>query len=460
VTTASTTPKRVTVVSPLARIDVALPAQCTVAELIPQLVRLAGAAPQPGGDSPGWGLARVGEAPLAPGLTVSAADLTDGELLHLSPRARYETPLLFDDVVDAIASAAENRRGAWRPRVGRRLAIAVAATMLLGALLLMVDALSGRPVLAVAAGGAALALLLAGGALSRARGDADAGVTCAATGTVAALAAGLAVLPPHTVFAAGASQVAVGLGLTTVYCALVATIVVHRLAWFAAAAVAAGCGALIVAVALLGGARPWAVAAVAVSVATALTAAAPMISLRLARLPLPQVPADMESFRGDDRPALGSDVLDRTSAAAEILTGLVAALGAVVVGCSFVLLGPANVWCLTLAGLAGTAWILRSRSYAGATQRVVQVVAGLAVLAGLTWRLTTTVPAPWLLAVACVLAGAAAVCFWYAERVVGNRHSPSRARWLDILEYAILIALVPVAGAAIGLYDTVRDAVS
>jgi type VII secretion integral membrane protein EccD len=442
-------PRRVTVVAPRARLDVALPLECTVGELIPQLVRLAGAQPQPVGDSPGWGLARIGEHPLAPGLTLSAAAVADGEVLHLRPRARYEAPLLFDDVVDAIASAAETRKGAWRPRVGRRLAIAVAAVLFLGATLSTLTALSGQPAAPLAAGVVAVALLLLGGALARARGDADAGAACSGVGVVAALLAGLSSVPRLV------EALPVGLGAATLAAALAAALVGHRLAAFVAAATATGLGALGCAVVVLFDVRPVDVAAVGVVVVTALGAVAPMISLRLARLPLPRVPADMESFRADERPALGVDVLDQTSAAAEMLTGLVAALGAVVAGGCLVLLGSDSVWALVLAGLLGLAWVLRSRSYAGAMQRVAPVVAGLLVLTGLVWRLAADADTNRLLAFAAGMVVTAAACLWYAERVVRGEHSPSRARWLDVLEYLVLIALLPVAGAILGVYSAI-----
>ena len=58
--------RRVTVVTPHARVDVALPVQSTLAELVPQLVRLSGAAGQASRDNPGWVLSRLGDAPLAP----------------------------------------------------------------------------------------------------------------------------------------------------------------------------------------------------------------------------------------------------------------------------------------------------------------------------------------------------------------------------------------------------------
>jgi ESX secretion system protein EccD len=453
-------PRRITVVAPRVRMDVGLPLECTVAELIPQLVQLSGGPPQSERTGTGWALSRIGEAPLPLGVTVSAASLRDGEVLYLRPRTRYETPLLFDDVVDAIASAAQTRRGAWRPKVGRRLGLAVAMVLFAGATLMVLAAQSGQLQAALGAATLAVVLALAGAALARAYGDLGAASACAGAGTAAALLAGLTALPPHTPWPLTAESLAVGLGATAAYAATAGALIAHRLAWFASVAIASAAGALITAIVLLFDVAPVHVASVAVTLVTALTAMTPMISLRLARLPLPHVPADMESFREDERPALGSEVLGVTSAAAEILTGLVTALGVVAAGCCTVLLRDPSPWSAVLVGLVGIAWLLRSRSYAGAVQRVAPVVVGLIILAGLGLRLSSTTDTNGLLAVAAILAMAAAACLYYASRVVRSVHSPFRARWFDILEYVSLISLIPVAAAVMGVYNAIRDAVS
>lgn len=450
--------RRVTVVSPRARMDVALPVQCTLAELVPQLVRLAGAPVRPGPDGAGWSLSRVGGPVLPPGLTVGAAAIADGEVLHLTAHAGPATPLLFDDVVDAIASAAKNRRGAWRPTVGRLLGLASATVLFTGVTGFLLAALSGGPRAPVYAGVLAVALLLTGAALARAYRDLPAARACAGSGAVAALATGLTALPPHVV-SLRAEPVAVGLAAVTLH-AVLAAVLVHRHVWFVATAVASGAGTLVAASVLLFDLAPADAAGVAVTLLTALTAFAPMISLRMAGLPLPDVPEDMDAFRADERPALGSEVLGATSTAADLLSGLVTALGAAAAGCCAVVLGDGSRWSAVLAGLVGVAWLLRSRSYAAAAQRVALVTVGLVVLAGLGVRVASTVDTDWLLAGAAALTVGGALCVVYAGRVVRGANSPFRARWLDILEYLVLIALVPVTAALLDVYNAVRDAVS
>jgi ESX secretion system protein EccD len=449
--------RRVTVVTPHARMDVALPVQCTLAELVPQLVRLSGAPVRTAPEVAGWSLSRVGGPPLPPGLTVAAAAVADGEILHLTAHVGPATPLLFDDVVDAIASAARTRRGAWRPTVGRRLGLAAAALLFTGVTAFLLAALSGGPRAPVHTGVLAVALLLTGAALARAYRDVPAACACAGTGTAAALAAGLTALPPH-VLSFRAESVAVGLAAVTVH-AVLAAVVVHRHVWFIAAAVASGAGALVAAAVLLLDVAPVDAAAVAVTVLTALTAFAPLISMRMAGLPLPDVPADMDAFRADERPALGSEVLGATSSAADLLSALVTALGVATAGCCVVVLGHGTLWSAVLTGLVGTAWLLRSRSYAAAAQRVSLVTVGLVVLTGLGIHVMSTVDDDWLMTIAAALAVAGALCVVYAGKVARGTNSPFRARWLDILEYLVLIGLVPVTAALLDVYNAVRDAV-
>ncbi len=168
----------------------------------------------------------------------------------------------------------------------------------------------------------------------------------------------------------------------------------------------------------------------------------------------------MESFRVDERPAYDSEVLDLTSRAGEILTGLLVGIGAIAVGCCAVLATDRSSWAPVLVGLVGTAWLLRSRAYAGAAHRVALVVVGLAVLTVLGVQLVSTVAGGWLVASAVVAVVAAACCLYYAARVVRNLRSPFRGRWLDIVEYVVLIATLPAAGAVLDVYNAVRDAIS
>lgn len=446
---------RVTVVTPQARVDVALPLQSTVAELVPQLLRLSDAERHAGRDHTGWVLARLGGAPFALGLTVAAAGLRDGDVLYLIPRDRQAAPVLFDDVVDAIASAAENAKGAWRPRTARRTGIAAGTLVLAGATLLLFACLPGG-VAPFGGGIATLLLLLGGGALSRAYGDADAGAACATAGVSAALLTGMSMPPPHHAWSLQPGALALGLTAATGYGVLAVALVEHWLAWFGCLTVAAGLGAVAAAVVSLTGVSAPGAGVVLAVVATALAAAAPMLALRLGRLPLPRVPSDIETFRAGDEPMLGPDVLDQTTNAQWILTGLLGALGLTVTGCVTVLLRGDDLWQALMASLLALVWLLRSRSYTGTAQRVALLATGLASLGLLGGWLVARQDGALLLGGFVVLTLAGVACLAYARRAAQGRHSPYWSRLMDVAEFLGVVALLPVAGQVLGVYQHVR----
>jgi len=444
---------RVTVVTPQARVDVALPVQSTLAELIPQLIRLSGAEGQASADNPGWGLSKLGGAPMPLGLTVAAAAVRDGDVLYLNPRERRLTPLLFDDVVDAIASNAGRRDGAWRPEIAYRVAVGAAAVVFTGVTFLLLRGLSGFTA-PIGCGVLALALLVGGGALARAHGDSTAGAVCALAGVPAAALAGLSVFG----LSFGAAQVATACTAVTLYGVLAIVAITNRLAWFLSVTVAALFGAIAAAVPVLLAVPAAASAAVAVAVSTGLCSVAPMLSLRLAALPLPRVPSDMDSFRKAEKPTLGPSVLTQTELAARLLAGLLGAFGLVVAGASIVLVRGDSVFAAALIGVLGVVWLLRSRSYSGTAQRVVLVATGLVALVWLGVWLAAEADRTTVLVAAWVLALAGVVTVNYAGRALRGRKSPYWSRLLDIAEFLGLIAIIPLAGQVAGIYATLRGA--
>jgi type VII secretion integral membrane protein EccD len=330
--------------------------------------------------------------------------------------------------------------------------------VLVGTTLLLLHSLVGTALAPIACGALGAVLLLTAGALGRAYGDPEAAAACAAAGVPAVSLAGMTALPPHE-FAFGAGQVALGLAAVALYGVLVVVVVAHRVAWFACLTVASAFGAVGGAVVLLAGAGPAGVAAVLSVLVTAFGAVAPMISLRLARLPLPTVPSDMDSFRADEKPTHDESVLGQTSTAEHMLTALLGGFGLVVAGSVIVLTRDSSIWQVSLTGVLGVVWLLRSRSYAGAAQRIVLVGTGLA---------TLTVLGGWLAAhgdtlsqfTACaVLAMAAVISLLYANRVRRGRRSPHWSRLLDVAEFLALMSLIPIVGVVIGVYDAIRGVV-
>ncbi len=444
--------RRVTVVAPTARIDISLPAQSTIAELLPPLVEMTAN----GADvTAGWALARLGAEPFDGAATVASAGIRDGELLYLNPRAHQPAPLLFDDVVDAIAHAAARRAGTWRPELSRRVGlVATVAACTALSVLLAVAGLPGAPAIT---GGLALVLLLTAGALARAFGDADAGVAVAAAALPAALLAGIEATSAATVrFPPGAGPLAVGCGTLLVYAVLASVAVAHRIAVFAGVSVTAMAGGIATSAAIVTDARPSSVSALIVPIAVVLSPALPMLALRVARLPLPRIPTDTAAFRADERPTLGPEVVGETETAESVLTGLLGAVAALVMVGAIGLLADGSVWARTLGGVAGLALLLRARAYVSVGQRGALMLGGAGALLVTAGRLALTGGDLTRVALGLGVLAVGLVCLVYALRATDNQPSPYWSRLLDMLEFLALVGLLPLAAAVLDVFTRVR----
>ena len=445
-------PRRVTIAAPSARVDVSLPPQAIIAELLPQLTGMLGAK---GG---GWALQRFAAPPIDDTATVAGAGLRDGEVLYLSRRDQAAPPPLFDDVVDAIASASADPRLIWRPHHTRRLAL---IGVLVGSAGLTALAQSGvwqsgagqsgvgqtPPVLLC--GALAVVLLLVATALARAFGDSGAGAVVALAGLPAAFLGGLSLL--------GGVDVAVGFAVVVGYASVAAAGVADRAEWFACAVVAAGTGCVAVAATLAAGFSPAVVAAICAVAGVVLCPAMAPIALRLARIPPPVVPVDAAGFRSDDRTPAGPQVAAVAAAAGRALAGLLAGLALVVIGSAWVLLDAATMWGRLLALLAGLALVLRARAYIGIAQRTVLLLGGAVVLTLSAVDLGATASTQTRAGLVLALVVVGAVCVVQVVRAPGHTPSALVARLLDIADVAIVVALVPVAAAVADLYAVVRS---
>ena len=124
--------------------------------------------------------------------TPSQLEVRDGELLYLRPRGGEAPMLVFDDVVDAVATATNDRAGqvASGDAPGRFGLAAGHVALLAGAAVLL---FTGPPQLlpGLIGLGIALAMLVVAVILSRAVGDSGAGVVFAAVAMVYAAVGGL-----------------------------------------------------------------------------------------------------------------------------------------------------------------------------------------------------------------------------------------------------------------------------
>ncbi|HEY3258823.1 MAG TPA: type VII secretion integral membrane protein EccD, partial [Pseudonocardiaceae bacterium] len=371
---------RVTVVAPHTRIDVALPSDVAVADLLPMLLEMAHEqSPDGGSRHGGWCLATLGGAALDPSRALAAAGVLDGDLLRLRRRSESPPPPLFDDVVDAVAVSSPDSYRPWTPRTARVLGqVAGGLALATAAVALFLAGPGLAP--AITAGGAAVVAVALGGVIAGVFGDKGTGVLVAAAGLPMAFVAGLYTVPggeldrPNLLLActlvlvvAAASILVLGAGVTTFVAA--------------ASAAALGAGAALVGTLV---AHPAAgIAAGTASVTLAVLSVLPRLTIQLARLPIPQVPRGAEDLKEDTGLPDYAAIERRAGLAHEHLTGMIIGCGLVTAACAVVLAWSGRPAAIILALVVTLVLLLRARTYANGTQAIALLAAGMVAAAGL-----------------------------------------------------------------------------
>jgi type VII secretion integral membrane protein EccD len=439
---------RLTIRAPHRRIDLAVPHQVPLAELLPDLV--VGAGEVTGPQTNGWMLRRADGTQLAGDIPLAAQGVRDGDVLYLVPGGiRWPEPV-YDDIAEEIAVHAGAHGRAWDAAVTRSVALAAAGVVLAtGLIILVVGSFDGRPGFIALA--VALLLVTAGVLVSRAAGDGPAGAVTTAGGVAYAAAAA-------ELFASArpAAERLLVAGSALVFCAVVGALAVgYGVALFAACITAGvlgtAAGALAIAVGL-----PRAAAAVVV-VLVGGTGLAPSLAVRLGRLPIPMFSADPATVAKEPRP---SSVQLRAAVvrADQILAGGLAGLAVAGLLCVGILATEPGVAGPLLGTLASIAMLLRSRLFPGVAARLPLVTSGalgLAMTAAI--RLPTAVAAA---RVAAIFGAAAAVIGLLAVAITGSRRSPGASspylsRLADMIDVAAVVALAPLACGVLGLYGVV-----
>lgn len=454
---------RVTIVAPDTRMDLALPSELPLADLLPTLLFHAGKHVADDGLSHGgWALSRVGGAPLDSGRTAAQLEIRDGEILFLTPRAATAPEVVFDDVVDAVATATLDRPGRWTPATTRRFSVGFAATALLGGVAAVL--LSGPPQLPGALAGIVVsgALLLAATLVSRVGGDSRTGalfgLVALAYGTVGGL---LLLAGDRTVGELAAPDVLLAASMLLVLAAAATVAVGDYSQLFLGAmlvSVGAGLGA---GISLIFDTGPAVAAVIIACLVFVFFPTLPMMSYRIARLPMPTVPTGPEDLRGDTDSVDGKRVLELSDRSNAFHIGLIGTAALLVVGCVVVMLVDGGWRAGLLGGILSLLLLLRGRPYRGSAARLAVLVAGTAGLAVVAAGafIAGDVGVRLGLVVGGLLVAAAASLV-YGVGVAGRRLSPFWGRLLDIAEVLLIVAVVPIAGWIIGLYDwiaTIRN---
>src|SRR5215213_4427871 len=172
---------RLTVRGPDATLEVSVPADVPIVDVLPTLLGYFTDLADAGLAHGGWVLQRLGGDPLDGESTATALGLRDGEVLYLRARAEQLPPADFDDLIDGVATGIAARKDAWRPEHGRRLGLAMAALALLAGAGLLLTCW-GRTSVAATAAAVAVVLLTGCAAASRAAADRTSAFLLAAAG--------------------------------------------------------------------------------------------------------------------------------------------------------------------------------------------------------------------------------------------------------------------------------------
>ncbi|KOV85660.1 membrane protein [Nocardia sp. NRRL S-836] len=466
VATGTTVFSRVTVVAPRTRIDVALPADVAVADLLPMLLDMAREATPDGGvRHGGWCLAKLGDSPLDPARTLASLGVVDGELLQLRRRNENPPPPLYDDVVDAIAESDPDSFRPWTKETAQKFGHLAGALALIGSAVALF--LSG-PVTtagkgsalaaAIAAGVTAIAALATGATIARAYKAASTGVLIAACGSLPmAFVAGFHAVPgvnfePKMLLASALMMIfawggilLIGQGVTVFIAAatagtisalafLVATFVEHPLAGVAAAAGAVALGAM---------------------------SMLPRITLQLAKIPPPVVPTNAEDLKEDSGFPEFAVIERRTAVAHEYLTGMIIGTGVVAALAAIVASGAGTVWGPIYGVVVSIVLMMRGRAYANGAQAVALLSTGMFAAAGIliSWIVSASEFNRIVFVFGTLLVlGAAALVLGVI--FPGQRFSPPLRRTVDILEAIMIAAVVPLALAVMDMYSVFRSLIT
>lgn len=462
---------RVTILAKHTQVDMAIPVDVPVALVIPSVVDMVAAHSRTNEfDNQGerfepadWVLARIGQPPLSNSLSLGEQGIRDGELLMLESSANTAPTPLFDDIMYNVAVAdAEHFRG-WNPKTARTTGSILAVLAILAGctgLLAAPDAMPGWITGAIALGVTVL-LVVAAMIMSRIYGDPNTALVLGGCALPLAFTGGMLIVPDHY----GWAHVLLGSTLFGATAILAWRVTGVGLGLFIGAGTIAVFLVPSALVGLLTAQRLEAVGAVVAALGLGALSLAPRISMMLAKLPLPPVPApgtpiDPTEDDPDDHRALPTlDILQAKSMRARTyLSGLVTATALVTVVGALVATDPdygGFYWQgIALALVCAAALMFRSRTYAGAEQAVILIVAGAAILLAMLTAMAFVADLP-------LAAFGAALVMVIAALVLGiivpnQSATPPMRRAAELIEYGFVAAVLPLVFWVADLYSLVR----
>ncbi|MEV7289973.1 type VII secretion integral membrane protein EccD [Streptomyces sp. NPDC093252] len=450
---------RLTVRAPEKLLDLAVPADIPVADLLPVIVGYAGDDLYESGlEHGGWALQRVGGDPLDPEGTAQSLELHDGDMLLLRPVAETLPPVRFDNLVDGVSSTIRDLPNSWSPEVSRWALRSVLLVVLAAVLLLLALTEGAGADRAVVCGGAVLMLLAGAGAAARVLEDMPGAILLGlAAGPFAALGGTLVVGDATGVGDGGltGARWLAGAALWGIATALAMTVVTSWPVAFVASIVVAVAGVLGgVLMLTLDESVDGAAAGVTV-IAVLFGAFVPTLSFSLSGFRLPPLPTTPDELQEGIDPYPSDELTARTAATDRWMTGLYLAVGVICSACLAGLATALSTPQLLTGALLCAVLLLHGRNLGNAWQRLALVLPG--AVGAVLLTVCAALQRDWdgqLTAVGMLLGGVVvAIILW---TVPGRRLLPYWGRAGDLFQSAAAIALLPMVLWVLDVYADLR----
>jgi len=452
---------RLTVRAPAKSIDLAVPADVPVADLLPAVLGYGGDdLGEAGLEHEGWVLQRLGGAPLDQEATLDSLGLRDGDTVFLRPRTEALPEVRLDDIVHGISTTMKDSPHGWSPQASRRLLRGLSLVALIGTLVII--ALPGGSVAAreITAGAFGLLLLAGAAAASRAVGDAaSAALLGAMVGPYFVLAGWLlpggALTGPDHYQTFGARLLAAS-AAEAGGAVLALAVVAAYTAFFVGATVFAIAGVLGGTLLMVGGMPPEHAAGILALVAVIFGAFVPSMSFRLSGLRTPPLPTNAEQLQEGIEPRSPSAVAARAILADTWMTAMYATVGLTCAVCVTALAHNHKLSQLLMVAALSLLLVLHSRDMGNVWQRLSLVAPGVwGAVTMIAVQVAGNAPSGRLLpAVGVASAGAALIIA--AWIVPGRRLVPYWGRAAELLHSLVAISLLPLALWVLGVYGALR----
>jgi type VII secretion integral membrane protein EccD len=345
---------RVSVVSEDRRLDIGVPAQLPLVELLPGFARSLGVL-DPTLAHGGYALHRADGTVLDPSRSAGAQGVLDGELLTLVRGELLSEPRIYDDVVEAVIDATAGQHGAWTPRDGARTALAVSLAFLGLCAVLLLAAGPTLGIGAIVAGGGAVVLIALAAVLTRV-GQPGAGHALGLAASVFGAIAGYLLVPGSTLW--GWPLAAASLGMLVVGGLALALTQqrpeIHLIPLVLGGAV----GITSVVAALFAPGQPGAYA-IMIAITATLSNGLPWLALSSTRIRVISPQSDLEVFAAP-APIDADDVSRRAAAGQRVLISLRVALGLAVLAATPLVAGSGAAGA-ALCALAFVGMMFQSR---------------------------------------------------------------------------------------------------